>query len=330
MEENCTCAFGPIDRVASDEQGYCVSFAPDQLAEIEAFFLENGFVVVRDAVPDELRAQVVADLWKAAGFEDGQPPSDLDAVDWTNDVYRSLYNTGKGFVGSRPCVGQAPTAVRERPELVRVFQRLLHQDALYAKFDRYGLMRPTDRHPEWKTDRGFVHWDQNPTLEPRFARVQGVVALTEHTSTSGGFWAIPKFCGERYTRWAATFPRTTDDGMLIDVTDNCLRHRHAQKITMRAGSICIWDSRTPHGNWPNEGTAEWRCCFYLTYFCQPESELVRKMWGEMCARMAFAGGLTPLGRKVFGLDAWPADGALSDNVDKESYYTAAQCGYMMQ
>ncbi len=40
--------------------------------------------------------KVVADLWREASFEDGTVPSNLDEVDWTESVYRSTYNTGKG------------------------------------------------------------------------------------------------------------------------------------------------------------------------------------------------------------------------------------------
>jgi hypothetical protein len=236
------------------------------------------------------------------------------------------YNTGKGFVGSRPCLGAAPTALRQEAGLVAVFQRLLGQQAVWAKFDRYGLMRPADVHRDWQTDRGFVHWDQNPSLEPRFARVQGVVALSEHTLTSGGFWCIPKFTTAKFAQWAAAYPRTESDGDLIDVTVECLRHRHAQPIAMRAGSMCIWDSRTPHGNWPNCGTSEWRLCMYQTFFCAPEDPAVCARWGSMCRQLPGADCLTPLGRRVFGIDAWPA-APPSDIVDTKSFYTASQCGY---
>lgn len=97
---------------------------------------------------------------------------------------------------------------------------------------------------------------------------------------------------------------------------------------MRAGSICIWDSRTPHGNWPNEDSDEWRMCFYITYFCQPEDEGVRRKWSQMCSGLPFVHALTPLGRKLFALDAWPTEGARqSDIVDKNAFFTPSQCGY---
>ncbi len=92
----CTCDYGPIEHVATDSDGFCVSFESSELDKIEQFFEEFGFVVVRDVVPVALRAELVADVWRTAQFEDGNAPVDLESVDWPNDVYRSKYNTGKG------------------------------------------------------------------------------------------------------------------------------------------------------------------------------------------------------------------------------------------
>lgn len=222
----CDCGYG-IERVELDGDGFCVSFEPAQLDEIKAFFQENGFVVVRNGVSEELLDGLKKDICATAQFEDGKLPdlttADCKIIDWENDVYKSKYNVGKGFLGSRPVLSVEGTKVRQHEPLVRVFQTLLHQDAIFCKFDRYGLMRPTKGRPEWKTDRGFVHWDQNPSLEPNFSRVQGVLAVSEHTSSSGGFWCIPKFTTHHFAKWAAENPRKECDGDLIDVTNDCLR-----------------------------------------------------------------------------------------------------------
>jgi hypothetical protein len=89
----CDCDYGPIEKVATDDEGYCVSFLKSDLDGIERFFQENGFVVVGDAVPVALREELIADLWRAAQFEDGIQPEDLEAVAWEQDVYRSRYKS---------------------------------------------------------------------------------------------------------------------------------------------------------------------------------------------------------------------------------------------
>jgi hypothetical protein len=85
----------------------------------------------------------------------------LDSFNWTR-VYGNNYNVGKGFVGYMPAIGEGAVKIRQSETVQNVFARLLHRKDLYAKLDRFGLMRPTKGRPHFKTEKGFVHWDQNP------------------------------------------------------------------------------------------------------------------------------------------------------------------------
>lgn len=53
-------------------------------------------------------------------------------------------------------------------------------------------------------------------------------------------------------------------GCLVDLL-NPDDSKLTQKITMRRGSMVIWDSRLPHGNWPNDDD-KFRLVLYHTYF----------------------------------------------------------------
>ena len=323
--EQC-CDFGPAVPVLLDEEGYAVSFAVTEKVNAQAFLEKNGFVVIRDVVADEATLESIKrELWSAGGLDGA--PENLELLDW-NDFYGSKYNTGKGFVGGSPAIGPAAIKLREDPALVGLYQHLLGSTAIWAKFDRFGFMRPTKTHPEWATETGFVHWDQNPTVEPNFARLQGVVALSNHSSTSGGFHCIPEFQNGHFHQWAQKHPQTEDDGDLIDVAESCLRSNHAKKVPMRAGSMVIWDSRTPHGNWPNEQSDEIRQVLYLTYFPAPTDRLVRCHIQNRASRYSFVPKLSPLGRLIYAVEPYSEEQLNAPcKVDRNSFFSGQQSGY---
>jgi hypothetical protein len=152
-----------------------------------------------------------------------------------------------------------------------VYETLLGTKRLASKLDRFGLMRPSRGKPEFQTELGFVHWDQNPTLEPLFACVQGVFCISDSTPTSGGFHAISGFNVEQFDKYAKMHPSSLEDGDLIATKGECLLRNHLQRLFARRGSLIIWNSQTPHGNWPNQLSDEWRKvsafsfhdCFFL-------------------------------------------------------------------
>lgn len=73
---------------------------------------------------------------------------------------------------------------------------------------------------------------------------------------------------------------------------------------MCVGSVVIWDSRLPHGNWPNDSDA-FRMVFYLTYFPalseNPEHVSMRQSLVSCMEDVE----RTDLGRWVSGLERYP-------------------------
>eukprot|EP01127_Copromyxa_protea_P009267 TRINITY_DN2168_c0_g1_i2.p1 TRINITY_DN2168_c0_g1~~TRINITY_DN2168_c0_g1_i2.p1 ORF type:complete len:141 (-),score=13.00 TRINITY_DN2168_c0_g1_i2:5-391(-) len=69
--------------------------------------------------------------------------------------------------------------------------------------------------------------------------------------------------------------------------------QHVTKITMRPGSMVIWDSRLPHGNFPNL-SEHFRMVQYITFYPQPAPINVRA--GLLTRGIE----LTELGEKVTG------------------------------
>ena len=169
--------------------------------------------------------------------------------------------------------------------------------------------------PEWKTVEKWLHWDQNPWSEPEFCRVQGLVTLTEHTDSSGGFSCVPKFQKE-FKKWGEEHPEGSIEGMSRSQTpffipENDAVQKRVTPICMPAGCLLIWDSRLPHQNYPNNNH-QFRIVQYLTYFPVSQEQkaqedkrkkLINKIETGIGGDV-FPNILTPLGRCVYGLMDW--------------------------
>jgi hypothetical protein len=100
-------------------------------------------------------------------------------------------------------------------------------------------------------------------------RVQGILALKDCREEDGGFHAVPGF--HRHVRaWAEANehlrekhvqPNVYDETTVQVPKDDPIRE-HVQHMPLRRGSLLIWDSALPHGNYPNN-SAEFRVVQYI-------------------------------------------------------------------
>jgi len=216
---------------------------------------------------------------------------------------------------------------RQNERVVKVFQTIFGTEHLWAVIGRHGIMRPTKNikmpdgttvdKPHWKTASAWLHWDQNPWREPNFVRVQGLLAFTDHTVTSGGFCCVPDF-QKKFSNWGADHPMDGVPGGanwsagLVYVPDGDPIQKQKCAVLMKAGSLLVWDSRLPHQNYPNDDDT-WRMVQYCTYFpvdteqaLEKQEELRDKMLEGLTGNY-FPKYLTSLGRKLVGLDLWEGD-----------------------
>lgn len=204
----------------------------------------------------------------------------------------------------------------------------------------FNLEETTIEKPEWKTQSNWCHWDQNPWIEPHFARIQALVAISNHTKTSGGFHCLPGF-HQKFGAYAAAHLADRREGDLIDVADECLKQKLC-KVTLRPGSLLIWDSRLPHGNWPNNDES-FRMVFYMgCHVALQNAELQRRMKLLGSAMIPSEGSqivLSDLGKRLFGQLDWEQKDRPENNkndiisrnwsplyMDLTSQYTLRQLG----
>jgi hypothetical protein len=273
----------------------------------KAFFEANGYLVVPNVVPKENLEAVIAAMWKALGMNPDAPttwyPTDRRSSLVYLHQHQTLWNN------------------RQSPRLYEAFADVLDTPRLWVSMDRAGMKPPTDpRYPHYN-DPGFVHWDLDTAKPlPTTLGVQGVLALTDTTPEMGGFCCIPGF-HKNLAAWIADQPSDRDPR-----EPDLSRLPAGMKVTpipMQAGDLVIWNRTLAHGNGRNEGTRP-RLAQYITMFPASDDEQARQeriaCWRDRRAPSSWEreipepyrdleqdnppAELTPLGRKLLGLDRW--------------------------
>ena len=272
--------------------------------EDHRFFEEYGYVVVHDVVPRRNLDAVIEALWGFLGMDPDDPE------DW----YRPPLKPG-GMVEIYQ--HQALWDNRQGPRLHQAFSELLGTEKLWVSIDRANFKPPFHPdHPEYD-HRGFIHWDYDTSQRPLpQRRVQGVLYLADTAADQGGFQCVPEIYGDLEAYLAAQpddrNPRVPD-----------LTGYTATPIPGQAGDLLIWNVLLPHGNGRNV-TSRPRFAQFISMFpAREENEALREgrisQWREHRApgNSVFPGDprrieeeqgqpaeLTPLGRKLLGLDRW--------------------------
>ena len=263
-----------------------------------AFWEEHGYVTVHDAVSPENTKAAEDAVWEFLEMDVG------DRESWYPDPPRSgimveIYQH------------QALWDNRQSPRVHQAFAEIWGNDELWVSFDR-ASMSPPNLPPNWnRTDAG-LHWDRNPFNPPAKLGVQGVLYLTDTAANQGAFTCVPGF-HHKMDAWLESLPKDADP------KQQDLESLGAEPIAGKAGDLIMWHSSLPHGAGPNSADQP-RVAQYITMFpAEEESEEARakRIDGWLNRRAGFTGEreekengegktakLTPLGRKLLGLDKW--------------------------
>lgn len=273
-----------------------------------AFWRENGYVVVPNAVPQANLDALINVIW--------------DFMDMDRDDPDSWYRPGDGD-DSTPKLSSAGMAElyqhqalwdnRQHPRVHGAFADIWGMEKLWVSLDRVNLNPPA--RADWDF-QGFVHWDIDTSLRPLPNRVQGVLSLVDVPADAGGLQVVAGF-HRQFEEWVKTQPADRDPRQ-PDMTGLELR-----SLSMQAGDLVIWNSLLPHGTGRNNSTRP-RLAQYITMLpAQADDEALRQerisLWRERKSpeRRAFPGDprgwesergataqLTPLGEKLLGLEDW--------------------------
>jgi hypothetical protein len=261
---------------------------------IRSFFTENGYVVV-DNVSKKIHRDALVVLIDEIIQENIPFSRRLGFLDLYHD--------------------QTLAELRQNPDCYKVFSHLFGNNKLWVVFDRVIYQAPNENEEALNP-----HVDQNPLTHPGFFNLQAMIALRDMNEFTGTLAVVPKspVFFHTYGQWA-----DPKDGY-IEYQDNDLPSFVG--LRLKEGQIVIWDSRTTHSRFRKEGVSK-RYAALVTYtLAKNDPELVTRRlkyfyegigWNDHDAGLRATARprclqslrktpeqLSPLGRKLYGLDSW--------------------------
>ena len=272
------------------------------------FWVENGYVIIKKAVPKEQVKKLADYLWH---YEDKKAD---DISTWYKKPnaqmqMSELNNTGMVEIYNQQFMWDN----RQYPKVHAAFADIWGTEKLWVTIDRANLNFPLRPNFEYK---GFIHWDYDPETKPQ--NVQGVLALADQTDENmGGFQCIPELY-RTYEAWKLSQP-VDRDHYKPDTTGFKI-----EKVKLESGDLLIFNSLEPHGIRPNTSTDKVRIAQYIAMMPAQEDDEELLQWRISSWRdrkapegYAFPGDprkweqtkygtakLSELGEKLLGLRRW--------------------------
>lgn len=269
-----------------------------------------GFVVVRQAVPAVNVERLVNFLWEFQEMDPGNQDT------WAGGqlrahVMKELNNSGMVEVYNHQTLWDN----RQYQRVYDAFVDVWDDERLWVSIDRANLNTPNR---DGRAFSGFIHTDIDTTLEPLPVNVQGVLSLVNSDTETGGFQCVPELF-RTFEEWKKRQPAERD-GFKPDVTGF-----EVYPVPMKAGDLLIFNSLLTHGIRPNTSKNKVRMAQYVSMSpADPDDATLREhrvsSWRERRAPEGYAfpgdprewertkygtAELTPLGRRLLGVDLWP-------------------------
>ena len=293
-------------------------FGRDQLR----FWEENGYIVLQNAVPMENLTAAVDAIWSFLEIDPSNPEN------WYSQPPRREPSCTKNPNSPISEYGmveiyqhQALWDNRQYPRIHQAFSEVWKTEKLWVTLNRANMKPPSrPQNPEWNHP-GMIHWDLDTSQHPIPFGVQGVLYLTDTAENQGGFQCVPGFHRTFY-EWVKSQPADRNP----KAPD--LNGLEVKSIAGQAGDLIIWHRLLAHGNGHNTSTqprlAQYISMFPISLEIENNIPLLKQersdrieAWRQRRPTSGWPGDsrdweyhncqtaqLTPLGRKLLGLDMW--------------------------
>jgi hypothetical protein len=192
-----------------------------------AFWDENGYIILHDAVPEEGRRAAELAIYEFLGVKPDDP--------------QTWYGGPQGASIWVPFLHHpALVANRHSPRIHSAFAQLWRRRDLWVTTDQCGF-NPPER-PGWQFPGPYLHWDTSLNQPMPFG-TQGILYLTDTAAGQGAFQCVPGF-HRKIADWLQSLPPELDPRG-VDLSAQAVR------IAGRAGDLVIWHQFLPHGSSPN-------------------------------------------------------------------------------
>mmetsp|Transcript_30030 Transcript_30030/g.61273 ORF Transcript_30030/g.61273 Transcript_30030/m.61273 type:complete len:358 (-) Transcript_30030:217-1290(-) len=332
----------PLD----DDGRYSRSFSVSETGSSDAavFFEKYGFVIFRDVISDERCDDVVDDMWGLLG-ELSPTIRRNDPDTWAKGL--THFGMPKGvkaiFRPSLLSLRQDPAVVACFASVLGTDAIVSSHDRWLLHRPTRDVSGPGDDRPGWESRRN-IHLDLNPwefidddsagavrrrLSDLRYAdkrsfisenndvhafmgrSVQGILNLRDVTSQDSGGTILVPGSHKTFKSWVVggcPDERQRIKGPMQYRVGACdLLQPFAQHLTLRKGSLLIWDQRCVHGSTPNRSPS-FRAAIPIRFFnanvLRDQEKRAKDRANEVSRQIdavGFGNFVSPLGRQVFGL-----------------------------
>ncbi|MFD2200080.1 phytanoyl-CoA dioxygenase family protein [Shivajiella indica] len=273
------------------------------------FWRQNGYVIVKNAVPREQVAKTASFLWEFSEKDPDDPSTWYSRPNQDMEM-KELVGTGMVEVYNH----QELWNNRQMPRIYDAFVDIWGSEKLWVTIDRANLNFPIRPGHEYKA---FIHWDYDPETKPQ--NVQGVLALADQTDENmGGFQCIPELY-RNYDTWKLSQPKDRN----YFQPDISSLENEIVKVKLEAGDLLIFNSLLPHGIRANHSDKV-RIAQYISMMpAEEDNEELRQWrinsWKNRIAPSGYAfpgdprdwertkyttAVLSDLGKKLLGFERW--------------------------
>ncbi|MGW7820812.1 phytanoyl-CoA dioxygenase family protein [Streptomyces puniciscabiei] len=290
-----------------------------------AFWQTYGHVVVREAITPGEAKQLLDFAWEFQGLDPDRPDTWYAEPPFRSELDRHLFIYGFVEAYHHQLIWDS----RQTQRVYDAFVDVWDCAELWVTLDRLNFNPPNTRTRSRSliepADEGFdieLHWDVDTTLAVLPQRVQGIIALTDTRPELGGFQCAPELF-RRFEEWRVAQPPGRDP--VRPGTDRA--EFPVVRPDLQAGDLLIFNGLLAHGVAPNLSDNGVRAVQYLSMMPALEEHtalrdsrvdswrtLATPDWnatllGDARTPEADRYGpavLTPLGRRLLGLDSWSA------------------------
>ena len=262
-------------------------------------FFEDGYLLIEKVVPESLCADVRSTICSFLHCDADEPAS------WPESQSR-----GHGIVPIHHA--QSLWNLRQYPAVHEAFAALHGTEALWVTYDRVSFKTRDTESLEQRVAEP-IHWDGQP-LKMTDLSIQGLVYLTDTTADQGAFCCVPELYRNALD-YLAKHPE------VADTRRPDVNNAQIEVIPGTTGSLRLWNRMTPHSSTRNltdnprwvqdvamdpigDEAARLSRIEEFQNSMPPQWAIVQKVPGQVIPETGGAAELTPLGKRLVGLDIW--------------------------